>query len=183
LAKKKIAWIHTDYSTVDTNIRLDLKMWDKFNHIIAVSEACKSSFTKKYSKLKSKVKVIENITSQEFIWKMSNEICENPMAGDNRFKIMTIARLSHAKGIDKAVKALRILKDKGYHDIVWYIVGYGGDECAIKQLIIENNLESSFILLGKRTNPYPYIKECYLYVQPSRYEGKAVTVTRSKNIR
>ncbi|WP_212937007.1 glycosyltransferase, partial [Bacillus hominis] len=31
-------------------------------------------------------------------------------------------------------------------------------------------------LLGKQINPYPYIKEADLYVQPSRYEGKAVTV-------
>jgi glycosyltransferase involved in cell wall biosynthesis len=155
-------------------------MWDKFNHIIAVSEACKSSFTKKYSKLDSKVKVIENITSQEFIRKMSNEICENPMAGDHRFKIMTVARFSHAKGIDNAVKALKLLKDKGYNDIAWYIVGYGGDESAIKHLIVDQGLESSFILLGKKTNPYPFIKECDLYVQPSRYEGKAVTVTEAK---
>jgi glycosyltransferase involved in cell wall biosynthesis len=180
VAKKKIAWIHTDYSTVDTNIRLDLKMWNRFDHLIAVSDACKSSFVKKYSKLESKVKVIENITSQEFIRKMSNEISENPMAEDNRFKILTVARLSHAKGIDNAVEALKKLREKGIQDIAWYIIGYGGDESAIKQLIIDNNLESSFILLGKKTNPYPFIKECDLYVQPSRYEGKAVTVTEAK---
>jgi glycosyltransferase involved in cell wall biosynthesis len=180
LAKKKIAWIHTDFSTIQTNIKLDLKMWEKFNHIIAVSDACKSAFTKKYSNLENKVKVMENITSQEFIRKMSNETCANPMTGDSRFKIMTVARLSHAKGIDNAVKALKILKDKGHDDIAWYIVGYGGDESAIKQLIIDHRLESSFILLGKKINPYPFIKECDLYVQPSRYEGKAVTVTEAK---
>ena len=33
-----------------------------------------------------------------------------------------------------------------------------------------------FILLGKKVNPYPYIKKCDIYCQPSRYEGKAVTV-------
>ena len=45
-----------------------------------------------------------------------------------------------------------------------------------RKLIKKNELEDSFILLGKRTNPYPYMKKCDLYVQPSRYEGKAVTV-------
>ena len=54
-AKKKIAWIHTDYSTVETNIKMDLKMWDKFDHIVAVSEACKHSFVKKYRELENKV--------------------------------------------------------------------------------------------------------------------------------
>jgi len=32
------------------------------------------------------------------------------------------------------------------------------------------------IILGKRTNPYPYIKACDIYCQPSIYEGKSVTV-------
>ena len=59
---------------------------------------------------------------------MGKEELDNPMESDNRFKLLTVARLSHAKGIDKAVKALKLLKDKGYKDIVWYVVGYGGDE-------------------------------------------------------
>ena len=46
----------------------------------------------------------------------------------------------------------------------------------IRNLIKENNLEDSFILLGKKINPYPYINVADIYVQPSRYEGKAVTV-------
>ncbi|MFC3884777.1 glycosyltransferase [Bacillus songklensis] len=175
-AKKKIAWIHTDYSTVDTNINMDLKMWNKFDHIVAVSEACKSSFIKKYHQLEKKVIVIENITSPEFIKKMANEVVDNPLTNDNRFKVVTVARLSHAKGIDNAVKALKILKDKGYEDIAWYVVGYGGDEVMVKGLIKELKLEDSFILLGKQTNPYPYMKAADIYVQPSRYEGKAVTV-------
>lgn len=175
-AKKKIAWIHTDYSTIEPDKSMDLKMWNKFEYIVAVSEACKNSFLKKYSKLENKVVVIENITSPEFIRKMANENIENPMTNDNRFKIITVARLSHAKGIDNAVRALKMLKDRGYNDIAWYVVGYGGDEVMIKDLIKNLKLEANFILLGKQTNPYPYMKEADLYVQPSRYEGKAVTV-------
>ncbi|MDM5441367.1 glycosyltransferase [Bacillus hominis] len=175
-AKKKIAWIHTDYSIIETDIEIDLKVWNKFDYIVAVSEACKNSFLKKYSSLKNKVIVMENITSPQFIRDMANEEIDTPMLLDNRFKVITVARLSHAKGIDNAVRALRILKDKGYENIAWYVVGYGGDETMIKNLIRDLKLENSFVLLGKQINPYPYIKEADLYVQPSRYEGKAVTV-------
>ena len=175
-AKKKIAWIHTDYSTIETDVEMDLKVWNKFDYIVAVSEACKNSFLKKYSALKNKVIVMENITSPQFIRDMANEEIDTPMLLDNRFKVITVARLSHAKGIDNAVRALRILKDKGYENIAWYVVGYGGDETMIKSLIRDLKLENSFVLLGKQINPYPYIKEADLYVQPSRYEGKAVTV-------
>ena len=180
VAKVKIAWIHTDYSKLETDIEVDLKMWDKFDHIVAVSEECKNAFLKKYGKLKDKVIVIENITSPKFIETMAKEKVENPMNDDNCFKIVSVARLSYAKGIDNAVRALKLLVDKGYDNIKWYIVGYGGDEEIIKNLIKENKLEDKFILLGKQINPYPYMKSADLYVQPSRYEGKAVTVCEAQ---
>lgn len=175
-AKKKIAWIHTDYSVIETDIKEDLRIWNKFDYIFAVSEECRKSFLKKYKSLKEKVIVMENITSPDFIKVMSNERVDDEFIKDKSFKLLSVARLSHAKGIDNAVKALRLLHDRGFKDIKWYVVGYGGDEQMIKDLIKENDLEDSFILLGKKTNPYPYMKECDLYVQPSRYEGKAVTV-------
>ncbi|MDZ4992177.1 glycosyltransferase [Clostridium perfringens] len=175
-AKKKIAWIHTDYSTIETDVKLDLKMWNKFDYIIAVSEECKNAFLVKYPSLKEKLKVIENITSPEFIKKMAEEKIEENIERYNSFKILSVARLSHAKGIDNGVKALKLLHERGFNNIKWYVVGYGGDEKIIRKLIEENNLQESFILLGKKINPYPYMKACDLYVQPSRYEGKAVTV-------
>lgn len=179
-AKRKIAWIHTDYSTIETDIDMDLKMWNKFDYIMAVSEECKNAFLKKYPKLKDKVKVMENITSPEFIRKMTEEDIEEDIKKDDSFKLVSVARLSHAKGIDNAVKALKLLHDRGLTNIKWYVVGYGGDEGMIRKIIKENNLEDSFILLGKKINPYPYMKAGDIYVQPSRYEGKAVTVTEAQ---
>lgn len=175
-AKTKIAWIHTDYSTVDTDIGLDLQMWNNFHYIVAVSEECKNAFLVKYPSLHKKVIVLENITSPELVKELSKEKVVNPLVVDNRFKIITVARLSHAKGIDNAIKAMKNIKLNGYEDIAWYVVGYGGDEASLRNLIKTNGLEEHFILLGKKLNPYPFIKEADLYVQPSRYEGKAVTV-------
>ncbi|MDG0791781.1 glycosyltransferase [Cohnella ginsengisoli] len=179
-ANMKIAWIHTDYSTIATDREMDLAMWSKFDSIVAVSEACKESFLAKYGELREKVVVIENVVSTEAIRKLSNEPTDNPMERDDRFKLITVARLSHAKGIDNAVRAMKLLNDRGLDRIVWYVVGYGGDEDAIRELIADNRLEDRFILLGKQTNPYPYIRTGDLYVQPSRYEGKAVTVTEAQ---
>lgn len=180
-ADKKIAWIHTDYSTIAANYKMDLKMWGKFDYIVAVSDACRDSFLKRYEPLREKVVVMENIVSPLFIRSMAYEqVDSNPMAHDTRFKLLSVGRLCHAKGFDDAIKAFKLLVDKGYDDIVWYIVGYGGDEAMLQALIMQNQLEGRFILLGKQINPYPYMNLCDLYVQPSRYEGKAVTVTEAK---
>ncbi len=181
-AKKKIAWIHTDYSTIETDIKMDLEMWNKFNYIIAVSEECKNAFLNKYPSLIKKVKVMENITSPDFVEKMALKKIDSNILNDNSFKLLTVARFDYAKGIDNAVKALKLLHDRGLTNIKWYVVGYGENENNIKALIKENKLEDKFILLGKKINPYPYMKVCDLYVQPSRFEGKAVTVSEAQII-
>lgn len=179
-ANTKIAWIHTDYSILDTDVELDLKMWNQFDYIAAVSEDCKKSFLLKYPQLIDKVIVIENITSPDFVKKLSEEKIDDFPRNEDDFNIVSVGRYCEAKGFDNAIKALRILHDRGYENIKWYIVGYGSDEAMLEELIKENNLEDSFILLGKKINPYPYIEKCDLYAQPSRYEGKAVTVTEAQ---
>ena len=179
-ANTKIAWIHTDYSKIETNIDMDLEMWNKFDYIVAVSQECKNAFLSKYPSLEEKIIVIENITSPEFIKKQSLEKIDDFKKEKGLFKLLSVGRFDEAKGFDNAIKALRILHDRGYKNIKWYVIGYGRDEELLKNLIKENNLEDSFILLGKKVNPYPYMKECDLYVQPSRYEGKAVTVTEAQ---
>jgi len=60
------------------------------------------------------------------------------------------------------------------------VVGYGPLEKDLQKLINELELNERFFLLGKKVNPYPYIKACDIYVQPSRYEGKAVTVREAQ---
>ena len=47
-------------------------------------------------------------------------------------------------------------------------------------LLDEAGMQARVIILGKKDNPYPYMRACDLYVQPSRYEGKAVTVREAQ---
>ena len=176
--KKKIAWIHTDYTKIKTDIKRDLKVWNEFDYIISISEDVTMSFLKKYPSLESKIILIENIVSPKFICEQAKVDIEE--LNTDTFNLVSVGRLCHAKGYDLAIPTLKKLHSQGYTNIRWYVVGYGGDEQMLKNLIKENNLEESFILLGKKINPYPYIKACDLYVQPSRYEGKAVTVSEAK---
>lgn len=179
-AKMKIAWIHTDYSNIETDIELDLAMWSKFDYIVAVSKDCKDAFLRKYPSLEDRVIIIENITSPKFVKNMSEENIDDFDINENIFKVVSVGRYSDAKGFDNAIKALRVLHDRGYTDIRWYVVGYGGEEESYRKLINEYSMEDSFILLGKKDNPYPYMKRADIYAQPSRYEGKAVTVTEAQ---
>jgi glycosyltransferase involved in cell wall biosynthesis len=179
-AKRKVGWIHTDYSNIFIDKRTEYKMWKQLDQIVAVSEECSKTFLDIFPDLKKKTMVIENILSPEFVKQQAEhgsalEIKKHP----GKTVIVSVGRLSHAKGFDQAIRACRQLVDKGY-DISWYIVGYGPLETELQQLIKGLKLENHFFFLGKKTNPYPYIKACDIYVQPSRYEGKAVTIREAQ---
>ncbi|MDR3572597.1 MAG: glycosyltransferase [Anaerolineaceae bacterium] len=179
-AKKTIAWIHTDYSNTSIDEKLERKMWDKFNYIAAVSEDCKKIFVRKFPELENKVLVIENILSPQFVYDQADADVSGEMPDEaGVLKICTVGRFSTAKGFDNAVLMCKKLIDMGCKTR-WYAVGYGGDEPLIRAKIKETGMEENFIILGKKTNPYPYIKACDIYVQPSRHEGKAVTVREAQ---
>jgi glycosyltransferase involved in cell wall biosynthesis len=179
-ANVKLGWNHTDYFTiVHPDIELDEKMWAKLDYIVNVSKDCEVSFLKVFPKLKHKTIVVENIISPSFVKEQSIQNVKSEMPDDGSFKICSVGRFSDAKGFDMAILACKQLVQTGY-DVKWYIVGYGGDEEYLKQLIKQHHIEERVILLGKKVNPYPYIKECDLYCQPSRYEGKAVTVREAQ---
>ena len=178
-AKIKMGWVHTDYYTiVNPDKKLDKKMWSKMDHIVNVSEECQKSFLKVFPEFEDKCIVIENILSNEFIIKQAKENIEE-ISTKKDIKICSVGRFSNQKGFDMAAKACKLLINKGY-DIKWYVVGYGGEENKIKQLIDELEIKDNFILVGKKVNPYPYIKMSDIYCQPSRYEGKAVTVREAQ---
>lgn len=179
-AKRKVGWIHTDYSNIFVDKKTENKMWEQLDQIVAVSEECSNTFLEIFPHFKKKTMVIENILSPEFVKLQAEFECALGMKKHpGKTVIVSVGRLSHAKGFDQAIRACRQLVDTGY-DIAWYVVGYGSLEAELQQLIQELKLENHFFLLGKKTNPYPYIKACDIYVQPSRYEGKAVTIREAQ---
>jgi glycosyltransferase involved in cell wall biosynthesis len=182
-ARSKVAWIHTDFSQLDMDRDMDEAVWSRFDDIISISEACTESFLLSYPRLREKIKLIENITSPDFIREMAERHAVSNELRSDGFAIVSVGRLSYVKGFDMAIQALKLLHERGYTDISWRVVGYGGSEPELRELIAECGLEGSFELLGKQLNPYPFMKACDLYVQPSRYEGKAVTVTEAQILR
>ncbi|MEE0947352.1 MAG: glycosyltransferase [Bacteroidales bacterium] len=94
-------------------------------------------------------------------------------------KLLSIGRFCEAKNYDSVPDITRRIIESGC-DIKWYIIGFGADENLIRQKIAEAGMQEHVIILGKKENPYPYIKACDIYVQPSRYEGKSVTVREAQ---
>lgn len=175
----KITWNHTDYDTLGPDKKMDLGTYFKVDYVVSVSDECTQKVIKNYPALKEKAITIENLLAKDFIIKQSKEKIENPFDLNTDFNLLSIGRYCEAKNFDNVPFICKKLLDLGLN-IKWYIIGYGGDEEKIVQNIKKNHMEDYVILLGKKTNPYPYIKACDVYVQPSRYEGKCVSVREAQ---
>ena len=177
-AKKYAAWIHTDYTALTFDRSAELAMWEGYDAICGVSEHTSESFQNVFPELVQKVRTVENILPRELTCKQA-AIPQTDMPSDGSIVLLSVGRFCDAKNFDNVPDICRhIVADD--LDVKWYLIGYGGDELLIRQKIAEAGMEKRVIILGKKENPYPYMRTCNLYVQPSRYEGKAVTVREAQ---
>lgn len=180
-AKKKIAWIHTDYSTIQVNAVQELKIWRQYDYIASISKEVSTTFLKTFPSLKDKIVLIENILSPAFVREQaeSQDVSCEMKVEKGVVKLCSVGRFSYPKNFDNIPLICEKILQQGIL-VKWFIIGYGGDESLIKRRIQECGMIDKVILLGKQVNPYPYINACDIYVQPSRYEGKAVTVREAQ---
>lgn len=179
-AKKKVCWIHTDYTKVEFDVDAELPIWSAYDHIVSISPDVTKTFLQVFPSLEDKIVEIENILSSEFVRKRADETnVDSEMPKEKgRANLLSVGRFTDAKNYDNVPDICRQVREQGV-DVRWYIIGYG-EEALIRQKIHEAGMEEFVILLGKRTNPYPYMKACDVYAQPSRYEGKSVTVREAQ---
>ena len=181
VAKKKIAWIHTDYTIYPIAKNVERPIWRSYNYIASISNDVTRTFLQVFPTLAPKIMEIENILSPAFVRKRAElEDTDKEFRQTDKISLLSIGRYSEQKNYDNVPDICKRLINKTKLNIKWYIIGYGGDEALIRQKIKEAGMEEHVILLGKRSNPYPYIKACDIYVQPSRYEGKSVTVREAQ---
>ena len=178
-ANKKIAWIHTDYEQLCPDIKMESKLFQKLHGIVTVSEACKESMEKVYPEFLSKIKVIENILSKSCVEEQAKEQITEYDDYKDSVIICSVGRFSEAKNFDNIPFMCKCIREEGIN-VHWFLIGYGSDEKLIRDNIQKNRMEKYVHILGRKVNPYPYIKQCDIYVQPSRYEGKAVTIREAQ---
>lgn len=177
-AKKRVQWIHFDISKIGFNKRFAEKMYSKFDKIFVVSEEGKNKLNLLIPSLSDKTEVFFNIISSTFIKNMAeNE--EGFNDNYNGIRILTVGRLSREKGQDITISVLEKLIKQGY-EVRWYCIGEGNMKKELEDMVKNKNLQENYILLGSKRNPYPFMKECDIYVQSSRHEGYCITLAEAR---
>lgn len=180
-ANCKVGWIHTDYTKTDPCREVDFPMWSRLDKIVSISDDVTKSFLSAFPELKDKIVVIENILSPEFVRQRSEQgTAEEYLEACRKGQkiLCTMGRITPQKNFDNLPYMAKGLKDRGVN-FHWFILG-PGDASQMNRLSAELGVADCVSFIGPRANPYPYVKNCDVYVQPSRFEGKSVAVREAQ---
>lgn len=179
-AIKKIGFIHNDYDKMEMDWKIDINYFKELDKIVTVSDECLTVLKNRFPNEINKMDVMYNIVSSTMINKMAD--MENKDLFDRKndeIIILSIGRLHNQKGFELAIEACKKLVDNKYK-VKWFVIGEGDERVSLTRQIRENGLENKFILLGLKSNPYPYIKQSDIYAQTSRFEGKSIALDEAK---
>ena len=172
---KKIAWVHNDITKVfgkgikaKIKKRIDKKLYASYSKLVFVSNDNKTKFKKVYN-LSNNKEVIYNYIDIDTVLKKSNEKIDINF-DKNILNIVTVSRLVEQKAIDRLINVHSNLISNGIQHKI-YVIGDGPKKEELNYLIKAKNVSDSFILLGKKENPYPYIKQADCFALLSYFEG------------
>lgn len=177
-AKKKYQWIHFDVDKIHFNLHFASKLYPLFDKIFVVSDQARDKLITILPSISRKTDKFYNIVNLTKI----QEMAEKGIGFTDDFngiRILTVGRLSKEKGQDLTIPLLAKLKEEGFN-VRWYCIGEGYARKEYEAMIAKHGLEKDYILLGSNPNPYPFISQCDLYVQPSRHEGYCITLAEAR---
>lgn len=180
----KIVWVHNDIMQVfgekfkaKLKRKLDKKCYSYYNSVVFVSQDNREKFEEIYD-LKNDKFVITNYISSQRVMDKANEHFGN-IYKEDEINFLTVARLTKQKAIDRLVRVHSRLIEDGYNHN-FYVIGDGPEREYVKQLIESYKVQDTFKLLGKKENPYPYIRNCDIFALLSNYEGYGMTLLETR---
>lgn len=174
ICENKICLIHCDYLSSGCMTEQNNIEYREFDKIACCSESVKERFIQGSALESSKVYTLRNFFDADII-SLSKDCPYN--YNDDFINLITIARLSSEKGIDRAIDALLNVKRE---DIRYYIIGDGPQKHILVDKIKEYRMEERVILLGEQKNPYKYMVNADYLLVPSLHEAAPMVFDEAK---
>ena len=184
-AKRRIAWVHCDYERYLSLIkRTEEKVYNAFDTVVCVSEFAKSSFCRCLPQMKNKTVAIHNVINVGMITEKAREPIDDAKFVTDGYTIVSAGRLDPVKQFHLIPQLAADIKKQTDKKFVWYIIGghRGFDTyvSSIKRDIDELGVSDCVILLGEKSNIYPYMAKADLYVSTSLSESFPLVINEAK---
>lgn len=177
LAKKKYLWIHNDYNKMILGKEYDRNYFEKANKVVTISESCKEILEQAFPDLENKFECTYNLTPINKIIEKSNLFYPEQYKCES-LKLLSIGRLTYQKGFDVAIKTAQALYNDGI-EFKWIVLGEGELRAELESQI-SDEIKDKIMFIGSVLNPYPYLLNCDILIQSSRFEGKSIVLDEAK---
>lgn len=177
----KFTWIHCEYDrAVPLNVD-ELSFYSRFNKIVCVSKFTRDLFANRYPSLASNTMYIYNLLDVNRILTLANEEIDDDRFSNSLYTIISVGRIDPVKGFSNIPHIANTLLEKRI-DFTWYIIGgpCNTEYQSIQKEIDKYGLAKRVILLGAKSNPYPYFKKADLYVSTSLSEACPMVFNEAK---
>ena len=164
----KIAWMHTDISVQNDSKRyynLVRESLEKMNMSVCVSDRVRDVYKSYYDLDDDKIQTIHNIINDIEIKNKGNEKIDVEYSKDT-VNLISVGRLEFQKNYTRFIKVHKKLIDDGYK-INSYLIGDGLEYDKLSNLVKEKKIDNTFKFLGRKDNPFPYVKNADLFVLSS----------------
>lgn len=182
---KKIAWIHNDLSkTFEGGLgnfwkrHLNKKAYRRYQQLVFVSCDNMEVFQHLYPDMLQERHLIYNYLDSARIQTLAQEKVDIPFKKDAPV-FLSVCRLTQQKGLERLICVHKRLIDDGYFHYI-YIIGDGPLRESILDLIDREGVMDTFILLGKKENPYPYMRDADYFLLASHYEGYGMVLVEAQ---
>ena len=175
---KKISWWHhgcMNFSGKSADL-LGIS-YRQMDSIVAVSSSSALLVAETFPDIKDKIEVIPNMIVPTELYNKSKQF-EPKEFQNSDFKIISVGRMSPEKNMVLCPYIANLLKKSGI-SFRWILIGSGEEEPKVKNAIEQLDLQNDVIMVGKKSNPYPYIVRADIMVHPSLVESQGITLLES----
>ncbi len=176
-AERKVAFLHCDYRNCGSNNKENNADIARFDAIAACSDGCRAAFAEVLPDLADKCVTVRNCHRFDEIRALADE--DPIIYSPDCFNIVTVARLSHEKGIERALKGVAEAVRRGL-PVKYHIVGGGAMAQSLRMLASELGIEDSAVFYGEQSNPYRYMKNADLFLLPSYHEAAPMVIDEAR---
>lgn len=178
--KKIVWWHHGEINISSSDINAYNRTWQYFDSVVTVSSTCKKNLEHTFNYPSNKIVVIPNMIDRAQILRKAGQI--TPYKDKTHTKIISVGRLCTEKHFENIVFVAKELLKGGIKDFHWYIIGDGDLRERLEAIVNEQNVKNYVTLLGKKDNPYPWMKYADIYVHPSYVESQGLTILEAMTL-
>lgn len=171
-ADRNVSWIHIDFKKKHWSLDFfrnkdhELRCYSKMDEAVFVSDDARRSFLDIYDLDPQKCSVLYNLIDKKEILKLADSCAVEK----NKFTICMVGRLNQQKRYDRALEAMRLLKNEGYDAELW-ILGVGELESELKEKSRVLDIYEMCEFKGFVRPAYPYMKAADVFLNTSEAEG------------